>query len=95
METIYRNIFRCNYLRWKKLFPNFFLHFQNLDSILNIFTKKEITVIADMFLNFRTLKNVVREMSKKSLFREPFNKLHGKPTETLLKSERQHLYHIY
>ena len=48
-----------------------------------------------MFLNFGTLKNVVREMSKKSLFREPFNKLHGKPTETLLKSERQHLYHIY
>ena len=48
-----------------------------------------------MFLNFRTLKNVVREMSKKSLFRELFNKLHGKPTETLLKSERQHLYHIY
>ena len=34
-------------------------------------------------------------MSKKSCFRGPLNKWHGKWTETLLKSERQHLYHIY
>ena len=34
-------------------------------------------------------------MSKKSCFRGPFNKKHGKRAETLLKSERQHLYHIY
>ena len=34
-------------------------------------------------------------MSKKSCSRGPFHKWHGKPAETLLKSERQHLYHIY
>ena len=34
-------------------------------------------------------------MSKESRFRRPFNKSHGKRVETLLKSERQHLYHIY
>ena len=35
-------------------------------------------------------------MSKESCFRGPFNKKkHGKGAQTLLKSERQHLYHIY
>ena len=34
-------------------------------------------------------------MSKKSHFREPFDKWHGKRTETLFKSEWQHLYQIY
>ena len=34
-------------------------------------------------------------MSKKSHFRRPFDKWHGERAETLLKSERHHLYHIY
>ena len=34
-------------------------------------------------------------MSKKSRFRRPFDKQHGKRPQTLLKSPRQHLYHIY
>ena len=50
IETIYRNIFRCTYLKKKK---NFFFHFRNLDLILNIFQRK-ITLIADVFLNLRT-----------------------------------------
>ena len=37
IETIDSNIFRCNYLRNEKYFPNFFLHFGNWNSILNIF----------------------------------------------------------
>ena len=41
-----------------KIFSNFFLHFLNLDSILNIF-KKKITLIVDVFLKLRTVKNVV------------------------------------
>ena len=40
-EVIYCNIFRCNYLRNQKYFLNFFLHFLNLDSILNFFEKKK------------------------------------------------------
>ena len=43
----------------KKIVSFFFLHFLNLDSILNILGKK-MTVIADVFLNLRTAKNVVR-----------------------------------
>ena len=54
-EAIYCNIFRCNYLRNEKNFRNLFLHFLNLDSILNIF-KKKITLIADAFLNLGTPK---------------------------------------
>ena len=55
IQTIYRNIFRCDYLRTKKLFLNIFLRFWNLDEILNIF-KKNMTLIADVFLNLRTPK---------------------------------------
>ena len=48
-----------DYLRNENLFLNFFLRFVNLDSILNIF-KTKMTVIADVFLNLGTRKNVVR-----------------------------------
>ena len=34
-------------------------------------------------------------MSNKSCFRRHFDKQHGKRSQTLLKSARQHLYHIY
>ena len=34
-------------------------------------------------------------MSKKSRFRRPFDKQHDKQSDPLLKSEREHLYHIY
>ena len=93
-EAIYCNIFRCIYHRNEKCFVNFFLHFVNLLSILNIL-KKKMTLIADTFLNLRTLKYIVREMSKKFRLRGAFDKWDGKQDETLLKSERQHPYHIY
>ena len=58
-EAIYYNIFRWDYLTKKKFFQIFFLHFPNLDSILNIF-KKNMTLIADLFLNSGIPKNNVR-----------------------------------
>ena len=58
-EAICCNISTCNYLRNKKYFLDFCLHIRNLDSILYIF-KKKMTLIADVFLNLRTPKNVVR-----------------------------------
>ena len=58
-DAIYCNIFRCNYLRNEKIFLNFvFLDFLNLDWILSIFEKK-MTLIADLFLNLWTPKNLV------------------------------------
>ena len=92
-ETIQRNIFRSNYLKSKKLFPNFFLRFRNLHEILNIWRKK-MTLIADLFAKLRTPKNVVRYLSKKSRFKGPFDRQHGKRVQTLLQSEPQHRYHI-
>ena len=51
-------------------------------------------LIADLFSKLRTPKNVVRYMSKKSCFKKPFDKQHGKRVQTLLRSEQQHRYHI-
>ena len=59
-EAIYYNISRYSYLRNEKHFVNiFFGCFWNLHSIFNIF-KEKMTLIADVFLNLRTPKNVVR-----------------------------------
>ena len=40
-EAIFCNMFRCNYLRNEKRFLNFPLHVRNLDSILDMFKKKD------------------------------------------------------
>ena len=53
-----------------------------------------MTLIADLFPKLRTPKNVVPYMSKKSCFKGPFDRQHGKRVETLLQSEREHRYHI-
>ena len=93
LETIERYQFGCNYLR-KKTFSQFLTAF--LKCILNFkyFEKKDdpdrfcISEITDS-------ENVVRYMSKKSRFRGPFDKQHGKPAQALLKSASNHLYHIH
>ena len=58
-------------------------------------SKKRMTLIAYLFLRLRPAKTVVRYMSKKSRFRLPFQKEHGKRVSTQFKFERQNLYHIY
>ena len=42
-----------------KIFCKFGLHLLNLDSILNIFKKKKMALVALVFLNLQTPKNVV------------------------------------
>ena len=49
-ETISRNIFGSNYLRNEKYLMQFFLHFPNLDPILNIYKKKIILVIGSQWV---------------------------------------------
>ena len=78
----------------QKTFSQFFLHFWKVDKILNSF-KLKMLLIADVFSKLRTPKNVVKQISKKSPFRGPFDKKHVKGDRTLLKSERHNLYHIY
>ena len=54
-----------------------------------------MTIIAYGFPKLQTAKDAVREVSKKSRFRRNFDKLHGKRSKSLLKSEGQDLYRIY
>ena len=53
-----------------------------------------MTLLADLFPKLRTPEKGVRYMSKKSRFKGPFDRQHGKRIQTLLRSERQHCYHI-
>ena len=61
--------------------------------MLNIW-KKKMSFIADLFAKLRTPKNVDRYLSKKSRFKGPFDRQHGKRDQTLLQYEPQHKYHI-
>ena len=54
-----------------------------------------MTLIAYVFWKLQTVKNVVREMPKKSSFRRTFDKQHGKRSQKLLKFEVQRFYHNY
>ena len=54
-----------------------------------------MTLIADVFWEIPAPKNMARSMSKKSCFRGPLDREHGKFVETLLESEWQDLYNIY
>ena len=69
------------------------MRFRNLHEILNI-CKQKMSFIADLFVKLRTPKNVDRYLSKKSRFKEPFDRQHGKRVQTLLQSEPQIKYHI-
>ena len=53
-----------------------------------------MTLVAYLFPKLRTPKKVVRYMSKKSRFKGPFDKQHGKWRQTLFPSEPQHRYNI-
>ena len=78
----------------QKTFSQFFSEFLKSTLSLMIF-KQKMTLIADVFLRLGTPKEVIREMSKKWLFRRPFHKQHSKGAQTLLPSGRKHLNHIY
>ena len=54
-----------------------------------------MTLRADLFRKLRTPKNVLRYMSKKSRFKVPFERQHGKRVQTLLRSEPHNRYHIW
>ena len=53
-----------------------------------------MTLLAYLFPKLRTPEKGVRYMSKKSRFKGPFDRQHGERVQTLLRSERQHCYHI-
>ena len=83
VETIECTQFRCIYLKNKRFFLNFFLQF--LKSALNFeHFQKKMRLIAYVFPKLTTTKNVLRQMSKSSRFREPVDRRHGKYAEALI-----------
>ena len=78
----------------QKIFSEFLLAFSKSTLNFEHFHQKKMTLIADLFPKLCTLKNVVRYISKKSRFKGPFGRQHGKRVQTHSRSERQHRYHI-
>ena len=67
----------------QQTFPKFFLTFSKSTLNFEHFQKK-MTLLADLFLKLRTPEKGVRYMSKKSRFKGPFDRQHGKRVQTLL-----------
>ena len=68
----------------QKIFSEFFSAFSKYALNSEHFQKK-MTLIAYVFPKLTTTKNVLRQMSKSSRFREPLDKRHGKRVEALIK----------
>ena len=67
----------------QKLFSQFFAAF--FKSALNFeHFQKKMTLIAYVFPNLPTTKNVLRQMSKSPRFTEPVDRRHGRWAETLI-----------
>ena len=96
IETIYSSHFRCNCLRNKKFFLNFFF-FSFWKSTLNFehFPKKEQTHSWFISEIKNAQKRCLNKCLKKSCLRGHFENRHGELEEPLLESWRRHVYHIY
>ena len=81
--------------RKQKTFSQFFAAIFKSNLNLEHFQKKNMSLIPSVFPKLRSPKNLVRSMSKNSLFKGSFGKEHGKRAQTLLKFSWQHLYLIY
>ena len=94
IQIISDSQFTWNYLRDKETFFQFVAAFSKSILKFEHFRKKDdphslcISEITDP-------KNVVKQIFETSPFREPFDKQHAKREQTLSKSERHYLYHIY
>ena len=67
----------------QNIFSQFFSAFFKSALNFEIFQKK-MTLIAYVFPKVPTTKNVLRQMSKSSCFREPVDRRHGKWAEALI-----------
>ena len=72
------------HLSWKeKIFSGFSSAF--FESALNFeHFQKKMTLVAYVFPELPTTKNVLRQMSKSSCFREPVDRWHGKRADALI-----------
>ena len=74
---------QINLSQKQKIFSQFFSAF--FESALNFeHFQKKMALIAYVFSELPTTKNVLRQMSKCSRFREPVDRRHGKRAEALI-----------
>ena len=92
--TICRSLFKCSCVKNDKLFLNFLFHLWNLHQILKIFKEKNI-VIANVFPKLRTVKDLVRLLSKKRRLKTSLDSEHVKESQKLVTSVWEHFYHIF
>ena len=78
METI-----QIHLSQKQKIFSQFFSAFFEFALNFEHFQKKR-TFIAYVFPKLPTTKNLLRQMSKSSRFREPVDRRHGKRAEALI-----------
>ena len=83
VEAIEFTQFRCIYLKKEKIFSEFFSEFFESALKFEHFQKK-MTLIAYVFPKLPTTKNLLRQMSKSSRFREPVDWRHAKWAEALI-----------
>ena len=83
VETIECTKFKCIYLKKKKVFY-LFLSALFKSALNSEDFQKKMTLIAYVFPKLPTTKNVLRQMSKSSRFREPVDRRHGKWADTLI-----------
>ena len=69
----------------QKIFSQFFSAFSESALNFELFQKKR-TFIAYIIPKLPTTKNLLRQMSKSSRFREPVDRRHGKWAEALIQS---------
>ena len=80
MQTIQKH-----FSQKEKIFPEFFSAF--FESALNFeHFQQKMTFITYVFPKLPTTKNLLRQISKSSRFREPVDKRHGKWAEALVQS---------
>ena len=91
---IWHSQLKCNFLKNKNLFLNFFFDFWNLHRISN-FLKKKVMVIANVFPKLRTVKILVIPLSINRCFRKRFDNLHVKVSQILVKSPSDQFYSVF
>ena len=88
------SLFECNYLKNEKVDVNFLSRLRNILQILNIF-KKRMIVKANEFPNLQTVKNLLRDLSKKRRFGTRFDSQHVKASQILVKSPWECFYFVF
>ena len=76
-----------NWTIWRKIWPSKVTKSNHL--------KKKMTLKVFISPKLRTAKDVLRSTAKRPPFTRPFEKWHGKRSQTPLKSALQHLHQIY